>query len=85
MTVKLTPQGAYEQVLRSAHMARAIARGLDEQGYLDDALSAIDRADSVGIMLDPTLYRANARRMHEDREVIAALRALARLGEADRG
>lgn len=44
---------------------------------LDDMLAANDRADTIGAMLDPTLYRANAKKMHQDRRLIVALKGLA--------
>jgi hypothetical protein len=70
----------YANVLRNAHLIRNLASNLDSYGDLDAALQAIDRADAVGSILDPTAYRDNARRMHEDRATLSAVRDLARLG-----
>ncbi len=45
-------------------------------------LEKIERADSVGAILDPTLYRANHAAMMEDKKVVEAVHALAELGRA---
>jgi len=35
-------------------------------------LEQIDRAEAIGPLLDPTLYRANAGKMDEDKELLEA-------------
>lgn len=47
-----------------------------------DMLAAIERADSIGAIIDPTLYRANHAAMMEDKRVVEAVHALAELGRA---
>ncbi len=39
---------------------------------LRGALDAIARADTVGPILDPTLYKAKAEAMHQDAEILRA-------------
>lgn len=68
-------------MLGHAHTVHSIARQLDARGDLDAAIAAIDRADSLGVAIDPTLYRDRHRQMAEDREVLVALRNMARLGD----
>lgn len=74
---------AYARTLHKAHALRGLAILLDQTGDLDAAIAQIDRADSLGAIVDPTLYRARATLMHEDRELLVAVRALARLGRPD--
>lgn len=69
----MTP-GEYASVVALAHMARNTLAGLDIAGALD----AIARADSLGSILDPTLYRSKSRAMHEDGAVLAAALAFVR-------
>lgn len=57
---------------RAALAACVLARDLLRQHDLSALLRAIDRADAVGAMLDPTLYRDRAHLMHEDRAVFSA-------------
>lgn len=47
---------------------------------LERMLAAIEQADAVAPIVDPTLYRANAPKMHEDRDAIRAAVPLAELG-----
>ena len=54
-----------------AVMANAVPTG--------NMLERIERADSIGAILDPTLYRANHKAMMEDKAVIAAVNLLAQL------
>jgi len=39
---------------------------------LDEALAAANKADALGPILDPTLYREKQRALDEDRELIRA-------------
>lgn len=57
---------------KSARMACEIAKSLLEQHDFSTLIAAIDRADSIGPVLDPTLWREKHRAMLEDREVFAA-------------
>lgn len=70
----------YREVLEQAHLLRTLAQGLASGGAIDEALERIERADSVGSILDPTAYMANRDRMIEDRDTLRAVRALAQLG-----
>jgi len=45
-----------------------------------DLLSRIDRAETVGPFIDPTLYREKAGAMSDDQEMLQALLSLHRLG-----
>ena len=56
--------------------AQAIA-----QHDLPAMLEAADRAEAMGPVLDPTLYRDKAGAMHEDRKVISAAMELHRVGK----
>lgn len=47
---------------------------------LPGLIDAIERADSFGAILDPTLYRAKQKAMHEDKEIFEAALPLWRLG-----
>lgn len=69
----MTP-GEFSSVVALAHMARNQLATLDLAGALD----AIARADSMGAIVDPTLYREKSQAMHEDREVLAAALAFVR-------
>lgn len=66
----------YREALLQAHALRLMAKALP----LDTMIDAIRRADSTGAILDPTAYRTKSKPMHEDLEVLEALRRLARLG-----
>lgn len=70
----------YQATLHTAHAIRVMARNLAEGGAIDEALRRIDAADIQGSMLDPTAYMRNAGRMHEDRDTLRAVKALALLG-----
>ena len=73
----------------TARMACEVARKLLEGHNFDELLADIDRADALGPLLDPTLYREKHRAMEEDAEVFrAALRFLSTWrgrGEVRRG
>lgn len=45
---------------------------------LPGMLAAIERADSIGCMIDPTLYRDKVEAMHQDKELIEAAMPLYR-------
>lgn len=71
---------AYQQLLGRAHAVRLMARQVDVDAEIDQALAAIAHADSVGAILDPTLYRDRHEAMAQDEATLRAVRALARLG-----
>jgi len=45
-----------------------------------DLLARIDRAETIGPFLDPTLYREKAGAMDDDKEMLRALLSLHRIG-----
>lgn len=57
---------------RAARVACELAKDLLKQHDLQKLLDAISVADSVGAMMDPTLYRKKVGAMLEDREVFMA-------------
>ena len=57
---------------RSARGACELARMLLDQHDFGALLDDIARADSIGAIVDPTLYRSKAKAMLEDREVFRA-------------
>lgn len=71
----------YQRVLHSAHGLRALARQIARDGALDEAIAAISHADSVGPILDPTLYRERQAAMEQDEVTLRAVRVLAQLGD----
>lgn len=44
---------------------------------LDEMVEAINHAEAVGPIVDPTLYRTNAKAMYEDKTIVVALRKAA--------
>ena len=66
----------YQAAVMAAVMAARVLAPHD----LDEMLRSIDHADAVGAILDPTLYRAKASKMHEDRELLEAARPLWAIG-----
>lgn len=46
---------------------------LIEEAPLTEMIAAVELADTVGAVLDPTLYRKNAQALHEDLEMLRAL------------
>jgi hypothetical protein len=48
---------------------------------LQAMLVAIERADSAGPLLDPTLWMKNRKKMDEDRELLMAALPLANMGK----
>ncbi len=71
----------YHHTLTTAHAVLAMARSF-ELGVLDEAIAAIDTADAVGPIFDPTAWGAKGAAMREDREILVAVRDLTRLGRA---
>lgn len=53
----------------SARLACEMVKDLLKQHNFSELLSAIDRADTLGPMLDPTLWRDKRQVMMEDRKV----------------
>lgn len=71
----------YEEHLLRAHL---VAQMLVDMP-LAEMLSAIDHADSVGVMFSPTLWMEKHRAMDQDREIVQALRtAQAAIAESRR-
>ena len=67
----------YRPALEQVYMAAIILAGLP----LREMLNAIGGAETVGAILDPTLYREKAAAMAEDKKVIRAAMALAAIGK----
>ncbi|MEN6605895.1 MAG: hypothetical protein ABFD60_01530 [Bryobacteraceae bacterium] len=59
----------YRSTLVMTHTIVAALKGLP----LGEALSAQLYAESVGLMLDPTLYCNRCGRLHEDRKIVEVL------------
>jgi hypothetical protein len=68
---------AYETALHMASNAIALI----DLVPVPDILNAMERADAVGPILDPTLYRAKAAAMAQDREIMEALLPAWRLAQ----
>ncbi|MBZ0118670.1 MAG: hypothetical protein K8H88_16835 [Sandaracinaceae bacterium] len=65
------------ELYKSARMACELAKTLLEQHDFSKLIAAIDRADAIGAIVDPTLWMKKHGPMLEDREVfLAALRFL---------
>lgn len=64
---------------RSAVMACRVAAKMLAQHDLSGLLRAVDRADAVGPILDPTLWRDKHEAMAEDAELLRAALPLAEL------
>lgn len=75
-------EATWRDALQTVHAVRLLAASADDLLDLDGMLDAIERADSVGSVLDPTSYMRNHEAMAQDRETIKAVRALARLAPA---
>lgn len=65
----------YKEAVRACHMAAAIVGQHD----LDGVLRRIANAETMGPLLDPTLYREKGQAMREDKEVVEAALPLCRL------
>lgn len=63
---------AYQEAVRRVAL---VARMLADVDF-EKLLRAIDHADSVGPLLEPTLYIQKAQAMREDRTLLAAAQAL---------
>lgn len=74
MTEKMPWPSLHVDAYQQARMACEIAKRLLEEHDFDGLLDAISRADSVGAILDPTLYREKIDAMLEDRKVFEAAR-----------
>lgn len=68
-----------EDEYKNAVMAAHLAARMLAQHDLTAMIRAIDHADSVGAMRDPTLYRDKHEAMHEDRKMLVAARQLVAL------
>lgn len=66
----------YQSAVVAAKFCANLLAGHDINKLLD----AIERADAVGPVLDPTLYRDKQKAMHEDKELLQAALKLARFG-----
>jgi hypothetical protein len=72
----MTPLEQYRADMTAVYAAAAVLATVP----VDRMLAAIDTADAVAPILDPTLYQQQARAMHEDRDVLRAALPLAELG-----
>lgn len=76
MSKPLSPEAINHQaLLRNAMLAGAILQPFD----IDEALRAIDQADSFGPLLHPSEWIQNRKAMQLDRELLEAARPLAAL------
>lgn len=66
---------------RAAVMHVALAAQLLAAHDLPALLEAIAKAEAIGPILDPTLYRQKGKAMMEDREILRAALPLWRLGK----
>ncbi len=62
----------YRAAVLACHQARALLHEHD----LPSLLAAIERAETTGPALDPTLWREKAKLMEQDRDIIRAAMAL---------
>jgi hypothetical protein len=67
----------YQQAVRTAVFAARMLQPHDLAGLIQ----AIDRADALGPLLDPTAWRERHQAMLEDREILEAALPLWRLGQ----
>lgn len=58
----------YQAAVKSCVVACKLISAFDLPGML----TSIDRADSIGPLIDPTLWIKNSKAMREDREIIEA-------------
>ena len=65
------------ETYRAAVIAAKLAAELLAQHPIAELLRAIDRADAIGPILDPTLYRGKQVAMHEDKCILEAALRLA--------
>jgi len=73
MAERMTGEEYQEKLIAIMHAARMLVFA---EVDIDDLLARIERADSFGAMLDPTLYRANHGKMMEDKALLEAARPL---------
>jgi hypothetical protein len=62
----------YREAVLACHMAARLLAVHD----IPKLLEAINHADAVGAILDPTLFRSKAQAMHEERDILRAALAL---------
>lgn len=72
----MTPLEQWRADLTRVYAAAAALHDLP----VERMLNAIELADAFGPMVDPTLYRANAESMHQDRDALRAAVPLVELG-----
>ena len=68
------------EVYQHAVLAAAMCARLLAQYDIAELLRAIDRADALGPLLDPTLFMQKREAMGQDRELLEAAAGLAALG-----
>ncbi len=66
---RITKQNYESSLVGTWALAQLVA-----EAPLEEMLGAAERADAVGAALDPTLYREKHRALHEDIEMLRALR-----------
>lgn len=66
---------------QAAVRATALVASMLVQYDLPELLAAIGRAEAVGPILDPTLYREKARAMDEDKALLEAALPLWQMGK----
>lgn len=66
---------------QAAVIACHVAARMLAQHPVEKLLEAIERADSVGPLLDPTLWMKKRGAMNEDREMLKAALKLSKLGQ----
>jgi hypothetical protein len=71
--------GEYQQTLLIVAFMMASLRSID----VPAAIEAIGKAETVGPVLDPTLYRANGQKMAEDKAMLEAALPLWRLANTE--
>lgn len=69
----------HRNLVEQCHALRFVAEQLEDSGDLQRALDQIEHADAVGPIFDPTMFARRSQAMHEDRDVLRAVQALARL------
>lgn len=67
---------------RAAIQAAAICSQMLTQHDIPKLLEDISRAEALGPIMDPTLYREKARAMQQDKELLKAAAPLRELGVA---
>lgn len=67
----------YQDALRACYICAQILRQHD----LPQILNMMSRADSIGVMIDPTLWMQNHDKMEEDKTVVNAAMPLFRIAK----